>query len=114
MTALLTGYGCEVTAVASTREAILQSLMRRPDIVLSDLRLRGADDGISALRSLRSALPGLPAVLITGDTAPERLREAHAAGLVLLHKPVLEAQLLAAIRSALFESTSPVSDSLVA
>ncbi|MBT9490883.1 MAG: hybrid sensor histidine kinase/response regulator [Paucibacter sp.] len=113
MTALLTGLGCEVVAVASTREAILRSLMRRPDIVLSDLRLRGGDDGISALRSLRSALPGLPAVLISGDTAPERLREAHAAGLVLLHKPVLEAQLLAAIRSALLESHSPVSDSLV-
>ncbi|MCV2367515.1 hybrid sensor histidine kinase/response regulator [Roseateles oligotrophus] len=109
MAALLQGYGCDVTAVGSTREAILQSLMRRPDIVLSDLRLRGADDGISALRSLRSALPGLPAVLITGDTAPERLREAHAAGLVLLHKPVLEAQLLGAIRTALAEQTKSAS-----
>ena len=112
MAALLSSYGCEVTAVGSTREAILQSLKRRPDIVLSDLRLRGADDGISALRSLRSALPGLPAVLITGDTAPERLRDAHAAGLVLLHKPVLEAQLLDAIRSALAEQKKPA-DSLV-
>lgn len=109
MAALLSAYGCEVKTVGSTREAILQSLMRRPDIVLSDLRLRGADDGISAVRSLRAALPGLPAVLITGDTAPERLREAHAAGLVLLHKPVSEEQLLAAIRSALLESKHPVS-----
>lgn len=106
MTALLTGHGCEVTAVGSTREALVKCLMRRPDIVLTDLRLRGGDDGISAVRSLRGALPGLPAVLISGDTAPERLREAHAAGLVLLHKPVLEEQLLAAIQAALAERGS--------
>ncbi len=104
MSALLLSLGCEVTAVGSTREALLQSLMHRPDIVLSDLRLRGADDGIAAVRSLRNALPGLPAVLISGDTAPERLREALAAGLTLLHKPVLEEKLLAAIKAALAES----------
>ncbi|MET0520034.1 MAG: hybrid sensor histidine kinase/response regulator [Burkholderiaceae bacterium] len=106
MTALLSGHGCEVTATASTREAMVKCLLRRPDIVLADLRLRGGDDGISAVRSLRGALPGLPAVLISGDTAPERLREAHAAGLVLLHKPVLEEQLLAAIQAALAERGS--------
>jgi CheY-like chemotaxis protein len=46
-------------------------------------------------------VPGLPAVLISGDTAPERLREAHAAGLTLLHKPVSAEQLLAAIEGVL-------------
>ena len=91
---------------SSTREALVKCLLRRPDIVLTDLRLRGGDDGISAVRSLRGALPGLPAVLISGDTAPERLREAHAAGLVLLHKPVLEEQLLAAIQAALAQRGS--------
>lgn len=103
MQALLGAHGCEITLAGSTREALVKCLMRRPDIVLTDLRLRGGDDGISAVRSLRGALPGLPAVLITGDTAPERLREAHAAGLVLLHKPVLEEQLLQAIQAALAE-----------
>lgn len=103
MQALLSAHGCEVTLAATTREALVRSLMRRPDLVLSDLRLRGGDDGISAVRSLRGALPGLPAVLVSGDTSPERLREAHAAGLVLLHKPVLEEQLLAAIRAAMAE-----------
>ena len=104
MSALLSSLGCEVTAVSGTREAMLQSLTHRPDIVLSDLRLRAPDDGLSAVRSLRNALPGLPAVLISGDTAPERLREARAAGLILLHKPVQEAQLVAAIKAALAEA----------
>jgi len=37
----------------------------------------------------------LPALLITGDTGPERLREANASGLHMLHKPVRPAQLRA-------------------
>ncbi len=101
MQALLSAHGCEVTLAASTREALLKSLQRRPDILLTDLRLGAGDDGLTAVRSLRSLLPGLPVVLISGDTAPERLREAHAAGLLLLHKPVLEDQLLQAIHSAM-------------
>jgi len=111
MRALLSSHGCEVVTTGSTREALLKCMVRRPDIVLTDFRLRDGDDGISALNSLRNALPGLPAVLITGDTAPERLREAHAAGLVLLHKPVLEEQLVAAIHAALVEAggLSPIS-----
>ncbi|MGS0754364.1 hypothetical protein ACVBEH_06345 [Roseateles sp. GG27B] len=49
----------------------------------------------------------MPAVLISGDTAPERLREAQGLGLVLLHKPVLEQQLLDAIRTALAQQQLP-------
>ena len=101
MQALLSAHGCTVTLAASTREALLQSLQRRPDLLLTDLRLGAGDDGLIAVRSLRALLPRLPVVLISGDTAPERLREAHAAGLPLLHKPVLEEQLLQAIDSAM-------------
>ncbi len=101
MQALLSAHGCTVTLAASTREALLQSLQRRPDLLLTDLRLGAGDDGLIAVRSLRALLPRLPVVLISGDTAPERLREAHAAGLPLLHKPVLEEQLLQAIDSAI-------------
>jgi hypothetical protein len=43
---------------------------------------------------LRSALgQGLPALLITGDTAPDRLREALSSNIPLLHKPVSPDQL---------------------
>jgi signal transduction histidine kinase/CheY-like chemotaxis protein len=103
MQTLLTGYGCDVVLAGSTREGLLKSLTNPPDLLLTDLRLRGADDGIAAVRSLRSAVPGLPAVLISGDTAPERLREAHEAGLTLLHKPVSAEQLVAAIEAAMAE-----------
>ena len=107
MQLLLVSHGCVVTLAASTREAVLKCMQLRPDILLTDLRLAGADDGITAVRSLRNALPGLPAVLISGDTAPERLREAQGLGLVLLHKPVLEQQLLNAIHTALAQQQPP-------
>jgi hypothetical protein len=36
-------------------------------------------------------------MLITGDTAPDRLQEAHESGFLLLHKPVAASKLRAAI-----------------
>ena len=59
------------------------------DILLADFRLRGADSGLHTLHEVRAVRPGLPALIITGDTAPDRLREAEAAGVTVLHKPVI-------------------------
>ncbi len=101
MQALLSAHGCEVRLAATTRAAVLDSLAAPPDLVLADLRLRSGDDGIAAIQSLRSALPDLPALLISGDTAPERLRQVEAAGLLLLHKPVQASALLDAIERLL-------------
>jgi len=101
MHALLSEWGCEVDCVGTTREALLKCMRHVPDIALVDYRLRGTDDGLSAIRSLRNAAPGLPALLISGDTAPERLRDAQTAGLRLLHKPLTTDVLIAAIREEL-------------
>ncbi len=101
MQALLSAHGCQVQVAGSTREGLLKSMGLPPDLLLTDFRLRGGEDGISAVRSLRSAFPGLPALIVSGDTAPERLREAHEAGLTLLHKPVSEEQLINAMQAAL-------------
>ena len=43
----------------------------------------------------------IPAFLISGDTAPERLREARASGYYLLHKPVLPITLRAVVSQLL-------------
>jgi DNA-binding NtrC family response regulator len=59
-----------------------------PDILLVDLRLRGEENGIAAIQALRSTRPALPAILVSGDTAPDRLKDAHTAGIAMLHKPV--------------------------
>ncbi|UXH78853.1 ATP-binding response regulator [Roseateles amylovorans] len=110
MQALLSAHGCQVLLAGSTREGLLKSMGQQPDLLLTDFRLRSGEDGISAVRSIRSAFPGLPALLVSGDTAPERLREAHEAGLTLLHKPVTEEQLINAMQAALAEQRREVSD----
>lgn len=88
MTTLLEEMGFSVRCVASTQSALQAAGEFEPAIVLADFRLRGEDDGLLAIRALRAIWPGLPALLISGDTAPERLLEARKAGIELLHKPV--------------------------
>jgi CheY-like chemotaxis protein len=59
------------------------------DLIMSDWRLRGQENGIAAVRAVRRvAGDATPAVLITGDTSPELLKLAHESGLVILHKPL--------------------------
>jgi CheY-like chemotaxis protein len=68
--------------------------------LICDYRLRDDEDGIAAIRRLQDEYNDeLPAILITGDTAPERLLEAEASGLPLLHKPVTPTALRSAITS---------------
>ncbi|HSW13640.1 MAG TPA: hybrid sensor histidine kinase/response regulator [Solimonas sp.] len=88
MRTLLEEMGFSVQVAASTDAAIQTARQVTPSIVLADFRLCGDDDGMHAIRSLRTIWPQLPALLISGDTAPDRLREAHDAGIELLHKPV--------------------------
>jgi signal transduction histidine kinase/CheY-like chemotaxis protein len=88
MKTLLEGMGCRATLAGGTLQAVAAARAERPDIVLSDLRLRGDDNGIKAVRAIRDLYPRMPAILISGDIAPDRLREAEEAGIPLLHKPV--------------------------
>ena len=69
----------------------------RLDAVLSDLRLRGSDNGLDALRAVQALQPGVRVALVTGDTAPDRIKDVEASGVRLLHKPVALADLLAAL-----------------
>jgi len=100
MRTLLEGMGCRATLVDGTTHAVAAARADRPDIVVADFRLRGEDNGIAAVRSVRALYPDLPAILLSGDTAPDRLREAEAAGIALLHKPVAVADLAQAIADA--------------
>jgi CheY-like chemotaxis protein len=100
MSALLTGWGHETVVVGSGDEAIRQLSIReqRPDLIICDYRLRDGENGIRVIERLRSEYnKAIPAMLITGDTAPDRLAEAKASSLLLLHKPVSNGKLRAAI-----------------
>lgn len=88
MKTFLQDLGCRVRLAGSTEEAVKLASAQPPEIVLADLRLRGDDNGLKSIRSIRALNPDTRAVLVSGDTAPGRLREAHQAGVELLHKPV--------------------------
>ncbi|MDA8361485.1 MAG: PAS domain-containing protein [Gammaproteobacteria bacterium] len=99
---LLALWGYECSTVESIDEALAVARQWAPDVVLSDYRLRGHETGADAINALRVLLgEDLPALLVTGDTAPERLAEAHACGVPLLHKPVPPDELQRALVSAL-------------
>ena len=95
MTQLLNGWGCEVNC-ADTIDEIVTVLNDGfdPDLVIADYRLRGSETGVLALEKIDNYLDrNIPGILITGDTAPERLQEAKRSKYKLLHKPVNAGQL---------------------
>ncbi|WP_114859822.1 ATP-binding response regulator, partial [Azospirillum brasilense] len=98
--ALLGQWGCAVVAADSV-DAALERLgpgPQPPDLVISDLRLKGAVNGIVAIRQIGKALDAtLPGLILTGDTDPMRLREARLSGYPLLHKPVAPMALRGAV-----------------
>lgn len=100
MQLLLQGLGCTVHLAEGVADARQIARAVALDLVLSDLRLRAGDSGVAAIEAVRELQPGVAAVLITGDTAPERLRDLEASGLRLLFKPVSLDQLLAVMPPA--------------
>ena len=96
---LLKSFGCECREVETLEEAMQFEPGWTPDLFISDYRLRDEGDGLSAIEHLRQTVSqSLPCLLITGDTAPARIREAHQSGVRLLHKPVSPETLRQAIQ----------------
>lgn len=96
MQSLLESWGCHCITGADATEVLSHSNGQAPDFILADLRLRGDASGIDAIGALRAALGrNIPAVLISGDTAPEQLRKVSAAGFTLMHKPLKAVRLRA-------------------
>jgi CheY-like chemotaxis protein len=99
--------------VASDIATALSELDRQPiDLMLADYRLRGHATGVELIHAARERFNEVPALLISGDTAPDRLREADALGITLLHKPVSEYALRQGIAGVLRRHT-PLRDKRV-
>jgi CheY-like chemotaxis protein/anti-sigma regulatory factor (Ser/Thr protein kinase) len=102
MQALLGRWGCE-TILADSEEAAVAAMrqaLRIPELIVSDYRLREGRTGSQAINRVRCEFgESIPALIITGDTAPERLREAQTSGHALMSKPVPPARLRAYLRT---------------
>ena len=99
MVELFRNWKIDLVAVhdAAEARARLAELDRRPDVIVSDYRLPG-EDGLAVISGLRERYgAALPAVIISGDTAPETIQTITAAGLSVLHKPLRPAKLRALI-----------------
>lgn len=89
MRTLLEELGCSVMLASATKEAVSLARKSQPDAVIADFRLRGTDNGLKTILALREISPNVRAILMTGETAPERLREAKDANANVIHKPVI-------------------------
>lgn len=107
MQQLLIDWGCLCAVAESLEQALEQARRQPPELIVSDYRLRGETNGAEAIARLREALGrALPALILTGDTAPQRLREVARSGIPLLHKPVSPARLNQALLECLAEVTA--------
>lgn len=103
---LLQSWGYIVLSAASGAE-LMERLTPRPDrpaLIISDYRLRERETGFEVIERVREEYNcGIPALLISGDTDPQRLIEAANQTLTLLHKPVAVATLRGWVQHLLSE-----------
>ncbi|MFK7993343.1 MAG: hybrid sensor histidine kinase/response regulator [Granulosicoccus sp.] len=87
---LLETWGC-VVMCATSGDAAIQQLFEIgdiPDLIISDYRLRDGETGGDAIVNIRKAFgTDLPAIILSGDIAPDRLQDIKALGFPFLHKP---------------------------
>lgn len=108
MSELLAGWHCECRMAESEEDALRALEQFQPNLIIADYRLRGGRDGLQAMAAIRATLGAtVPAIVITGDTAADRLRNVHASGAMLMHKPVMAEALHAAIVTLMGSQISP-------
>jgi len=99
MKLMLEEYGCKVAAALDEEEALGHARRKPPpQIILSDLRLRGNRTGYQTVERIRRvARMTIPAIILTGETGPAYLASGDQPGYRLLHKPIDPARLARAI-----------------
>jgi signal transduction histidine kinase/ActR/RegA family two-component response regulator len=101
--------GCIVTSAGGTAAALSALASQgKPDVVIADIRLPEGDSGITAIGRLRDRLPGLAAILVTGESSEDRQAQARDLGVTMLTKPVEQESLVREIARLLTLSRQQV------
>lgn len=74
-----------VSTGAKAQQALAEGF--EPDVMVVDYRLR-EETGLDVIARVRQQRPALPAVIVTGETAPSRFREFSTVAARILHKPL--------------------------
>jgi len=101
---ILSGAGYNVLSATTGEEAIqLLQIIPGINMVLMDIHLRGELNGIETARRLKSRVPGLILIYVTGNSDPKTKQEAEGTGPIsYLLKPVNTNELLKIIESSGF------------
>lgn len=98
LSGLLKATGYSVETAETIDQARASARRTAPDLLICDSRLRGGERGAEAARLIRADVGQcIPALLITGDTHPDRIAEAAREDMEILYKPAPSDLLLAAV-----------------
>ena len=93
MRELLMSWGC-ICLIHESLEASWPHIDHSIDLLITDYRLRDGVTGKAVILAVRQQLQNeLPAIILTGDTAANRIAEARSVNALLIHKPASAAKL---------------------
>lgn len=104
MSSLLENWGHTVLPFGAEKEALsyLSNHNFIPDIIITDFRLREKRTGTQAIDAINDYFKmKIAAIIITGDTAKDRMVQAQKSGHILLHKPIMPSKLRTVINETL-------------
>lgn len=96
---MLAEWGFEAPFASTIAEALTLAEQTKPDLILTDFRLRGGGDGLEAIRKVRERVGSVPAVVVSGEAALSHTL--RTVGIPLLLKPYTSEQLRSAVRENL-------------
>ncbi|MFZ0107648.1 MAG: hybrid sensor histidine kinase/response regulator [Thiobacillus sp.] len=110
MAELFDSWNIDLVAAPNAEDILhwLAGLARVPDVIVSDYRLPGDNDGLEVIAQLRRHFGrDIPAIVITGDTSPDTIQRIGQAGFPVLNKPLQPAKLRALLSHLLQQSPTP-------
>ena len=99
---LFENWGCNVITATNQEQALtlLKQKDRTPDGIIADYRLRNNETGITAIHSIHAKYHGsIPALIVTGDIAVDRLKNVDRSGIQMLPKPISTLKLRTFLRN---------------
>jgi len=107
---MLEELGYEVVTKSDAQSGLDETNRRKFDLVVSDIVMAGAMDGVALWRTLRQQHPALPVVLVTGYSEAARAAERD---MVLLRKPFRLEELGRVVARAIAGRPQPAPSNLV-